>query len=470
MIRYFVDCCESRNSQTFLLEGIPGDQTINEGVVYYISAIGFDGCGTCVSFSGGSYNRYTYTSPLTAQTDCASCVVICPTPTPTPTTTQTQTPTNTPTQTPTQTQTPTNTSTQTPTNTSTQTPTNTETPTQTPTNTETPTQTPTNTSTQTPTNTPTNTETPTNTSTQTPTNTSTQTPTNTSTQTPTNTPTNTQTQTPTNTQTPTPTQTPTKTATQTPTKTATQTPTKTATQTPTPTNTRTPTQTPTNTQTPTSTPPPSLVSGALLYLKGNVAPVGTTWSDQSGNANNATLINSPTYTSPYLTLDRTLSQYFNIPNFSVIGGIVTSNLTISAWIYPTLSDADATIAFKGQSFIIVIKGGTRKIGLTVGNGTSYISSNIFNTTVTLNTWQMVTMTFSTSGNKDVFLYLNGDTGTLFNSFTTLGTNNSQPFSFGATNGSVILNGRYGTSMVYSSALTQAQVLQNFNATKGLYGL
>jgi hypothetical protein len=103
LIRYFVDCCSSRNNEVFLLEAIPGDQIINEGTVYYIDAVGFNGCATCVPFSDSSYARYTYTSPLTAQTDCTSCVVICPTPTPTQTSTNTQTPT----QTPTNTQTPT---------------------------------------------------------------------------------------------------------------------------------------------------------------------------------------------------------------------------------------------------------------------------------------------------------------------------------------------------------------------------
>jgi hypothetical protein len=109
LIRYFIDCCSSRNNQLFLLEGIPGDQIINQGTVYYISAVGFNGCATCVPFAGGSYARYTYSSPLTTQTDCLGCVVICPTPTltPTQTSTPTSTPRNTPTNTPTRTQTPT---------------------------------------------------------------------------------------------------------------------------------------------------------------------------------------------------------------------------------------------------------------------------------------------------------------------------------------------------------------------------
>jgi hypothetical protein len=50
-----------------LLEGIPGDQIIVTGTTYYIVATGdptgFDGCATCVSFSGESYERYTYTAP-----------------------------------------------------------------------------------------------------------------------------------------------------------------------------------------------------------------------------------------------------------------------------------------------------------------------------------------------------------------------------------------------------------------------
>jgi hypothetical protein len=75
LIRYFEDCCSSRNNQVFLLEAIPGDQIINVGTVYYINTVGFNGCATCITYSGSSGVRYTYTTTLTAQTDCLSCVV-----------------------------------------------------------------------------------------------------------------------------------------------------------------------------------------------------------------------------------------------------------------------------------------------------------------------------------------------------------------------------------------------------------
>jgi hypothetical protein len=213
------------------------------------------------------------------------------TPTPTVTASNTETPTSTPTNTPTNTETPTNTPSETPTNTPTQTPTNTETPTNTPS--------------VTPTNTPSGTigVTPTTTETQTPT----------PTETPTNTPSETPTQTPTNTETPTPT----------------------TTLTATPTNTETPTNTPTPTTTPTSTQPAGLLinldSGNLTSYPGT----GSTWFDLAGTANNATLFNSPTYSSSYdgiLQFDDVSLEYGTIPDIGTL-----SNWTVEVWFRLTTS-------------------------------------------------------------------------------------------------------------------------------------
>jgi hypothetical protein len=109
------------------------------------------------------------------------------------------------------------------------------------------------------------------------------------------------------------------------------TPTSTPTPTPTPTNTSTPT--PTNT--PTSTQPEGLLinldSGNLTSYSGT----GSTWYDLVGTANNATLFNSPTYSSSYngiLQFDDASLEYGTIPN---IGNL--SNWTVEVWFRLTTS-------------------------------------------------------------------------------------------------------------------------------------
>jgi len=109
----------------------------------------------------------------------------------------------------------------------------------------------------------------------------------------------------------------------------------------TPTITPTPTSTPTNTQTPTITPTPTSTQAAGLLINldsGNSTSypgTGNTWYDLAGTSNNATLFNSPTYSSSYdgiLQFDDVSLEYATIPN---IGSL--SNWTVEVWFRLTTS-------------------------------------------------------------------------------------------------------------------------------------
>ena len=398
LVRYFVDCCESRNNQTFLIEHIPFDQIINEGVVYYINTVGFNGCATCVPFSGVSYDRYTYTSTLTAQTDCASCIVICPTPTPTPTPTNTQTPTNT------------------------------------------------STNTQTPTNTPTNTRT------------------STPTQTPTNTPTRTAT----------PTQTPTRTATPTTTTTRTATPTQT------PTRTATPTQT--TTRTPTPTPGPVTSNLVLELLPSSYVGSGNTWDTTVGTTD-ATLSGNPTYNiSSGFTFNGT-SQFGRIPSVNGVTNFTnTQQYSVEVWFRITNNQSnlnEAEILEKwdegGEArfpYTFRYSQNAGQVGVGVYDGTTIRSRNV---TVSANTWTQLVGVFNWTGNL-LSVYRNGVlAGT--NNFTGIGqVSNSSSVGIasrvptGGSGGQFFFRGTVSRIRIYNTALTAAQVLQNYNWNRLLYDL
>ncbi len=356
--------------------------------------------------------------------------------------------------------TPTSTVTSTPTPTVTETPTNTPTPT--PTISETPTNTPTPTVTDTPTPTPTVTETPTNTPT--PTVTDTPTPTPTVTETPTNTPT------PTITDTPTPTPTVTETPTNTPTNTVTETPTNTPTNTVTPTVTPTNTQTPTNTITPTPTPSPGIVqsglnvnldAGQLSSYPGS----GNIWTNiASGGATyNATLQNSPTYSSDYngyLAFNGT-NQYTSITR------PVQDDFTLSVWFKTTSSAGILGNWYSGIGLMDGEVGGvTNDFGLSMAAGRLMFGVGNPDTTITStatyndNLWHNVIVT-RTKSNGALVMYVDGTqvaTGT--GNTNTLDATVS--LSIARSVGGSYFPGNIAICETYTIALNSTQVLQNYN--------
>ena len=378
----------------------------------------------------------------------------------TPTSTVTSTPTPTVTETPTNTPTPTPTISETPTNTPT--PTVTDTPTPTPTVTETPTNTPTPTITDTPTPTPTITETPTNTPT--PTVTDTPTPTPTVTETTTNTPT------PTITDTPTPTPTVTETPTNTPTNTVTETPTNTPTNTVTPTVTPTNTQTPTNTITSTPTPSPGIVqSGLIVNLDaGQLSSYpgsGSTWTNigSGGATYNATLQNSPTYSSDYngyLSFNGT-NQYTSITR------PVQDDFTLSVWFKTTSSAGILGNWYSGIGLMDGEVGGvTNDFGLSMAAGRLMFGVGNPDTTITStatyndNFWHNVIVT-RTKSNGALVMYVDGTqvaTGT--GNTNTLDATAS--LSIARSVGGSYFPGNIAICETYTIALNSTQVLQNYN--------
>ena len=300
-------------------------------------------------------------------------------------------------------------------------------------------------------------------------------------------------QTPTPTPSVTNTQTPSITPTNTITPTSSVTPTITLTNTVTPTVTITPSITPTNSVTPTITPTVTTsstiqpVSNSYFYYDpGNVSSYvsGTTLYDLSGNNRNATISNSPTYTSGtggYFTFDG-VNDYITSPNAYNAGN---SAHTLEIWIRPTAVDdclwsdtgtqtpnADYHSA-GGQIFqtgpfqqIISCLWATTEVSRTVNGAGTFT-----------NTWIQVVKTYS---GTTLTGYINGTAGspstiTWFPPWNQAA--NSWYMHFGATDTTTYnastagyFAGRYGIIRFYNRALTSSEVAQNFNADKTKYGL
>jgi hypothetical protein len=237
-----------------------------------------------------------------------------------------------------------------------------------------------------------------------------------------------------------------------------------------------------------------ITSGLTLNLDaGNLSSysgTGTSWYDISGNNNNATLTSYGAGVPSYSSLGGGAILFtrnaYNIGNSAIFqGGSSFANLTtavsLSVWFY-TGTNTTMILAGKGyqfdttpyeiQSYQINIDGGTINARITANGSTN--NTDLTSSSLSLNTWTNVTLTYDGSNIK---IYING---TLANSTAKSGlmTNiYSLPFVIGGQSVNLVgttkydfYNGYIGQVLLYNTALTSGQILQNFNATKTRFGL
>jgi hypothetical protein len=207
---------------------------------------------------------------------------------------------------------------------------------------------------------------------------------------------------------------------------------------------------------------------------------GTVWTDLSGNGYNFTLTNGPTFTfdnPSNISFDgvddrasqSTLSSFFLDP--------LTESITISIWLYipsvATWSNGNrGSIIGKGGfagSFGLVRQTTDNVIqfwirGITSGSGGAQA-------TISRDTWVYVTGTWS---NPTSTLYINGAFSNSAAVSPVGGLNNATYFignaiSFSGSSGNQF-QGSIAYMKFYNRALTAQEIQQNYNATKGRYGL
>ena len=188
---------------------------------------------------------------------------------------------------------------------------------------------------------------------------------------------------------------------------------------------------------------------------------GTAWKDISGEDNNSTLTNGPTFSSDnsgIIVFDGT-NDYVSSLNLSSF-----TNLTIQMWIYDTR-------ALSGQLDILTYNGNTSGGSYTFdttrfrtdgnSNGGRAISLDTFNI-IPQNKWYQFTYV------KNGSLFINErEFSSASGSENTYGV-----LDIGRTRTHVNshLNGRVSNVKVYDRGLTALEVRQNYNALKGRFGL
>jgi hypothetical protein len=186
---------------------------------------------------------------------------------------------------------------------------------------------------------------------------------------------------------------------------------------------------------------------------------GTTWTDLSGNGNNGTLTNGPTFSSGnggYFQFDG-VDDYVSFSTYSQPQYLSTTSFTWNLWVFP-LRNSNADV-YMGNRF-----GGTGEnfVKLTSNNFEYY--TNNFGGAVPLNNWINLCVMKSQS---NLLYYRNG---LLHANITTIIQKETQPFYIGGDAAGERSLSYIANASVYDRALTAAEVLQNYNATKGRFGL
>ena len=188
---------------------------------------------------------------------------------------------------------------------------------------------------------------------------------------------------------------------------------------------------------------------------------GTTWVNLGSSGSDVALTNGPVFNSAnggYFEFDGTDDYaYSNSTSFNITG-----NVTINSWIRN-----DGTGSGVGNYISNSANTGYR-MRRNGGNGSNlwiYASGNaVSGGAIYDDIWYMVTGVFSSTGLR---AYINGVL--VASNTTTYSSSFGGDFYIGAyVAGSEIFGGDIASAQVYSSALTVAQILQNYNAQKNRF--
>lgn len=245
---------------------------------------------------------------------------------------------------------------------------------------------------------------------------------------------------------------------------------------------------------------PNIVKeGLVLYLDAasgtSYSPYnsGTRWKDISGNDNNGTLTNGPVYSNAnggnfifdgvndYAATNNTVGN-FNASNFTISLVFKTTTI-INPATFIAKSIGDNPTSDYGW---LVNQASPGELGFAVatstGNwgdsGTYSIKTNGAN--INNGSWKFATIVVD-KGQTDVTIYINGSTVSLQAyvgkaSLTTIGSVSNTRILNIASESDVGGVSQYpiaaniAVTQIYNRALTPQEVLQNYNSTKGRFGL
>jgi hypothetical protein len=215
---------------------------------------------------------------------------------------------------------------------------------------------------------------------------------------------------------------------------------------------------------------PSIVTSNLIFCVDSSNPrsypgSGTAWYDISGNGNTGTLTNGPIYTSGtsgYFAFDGT-DDYVNMSTQNL-----QRNFTLEIWTYIT-GDGSGLFGQGPQAAnqgLHILWNSAVSRGMIFGMFGNDLDTPSYN--MVFNTWHQFVFTY----NNSTYLKQFYADGALVNSGTGGAYSGSGQLNIGATYSSpnTFIKGRVSNAKMYGAVLTATEVLQNFNAYRGRYGV
>jgi hypothetical protein len=218
----------------------------------------------------------------------------------------------------------------------------------------------------------------------------------------------------------------------------------------------------------------------LYYDPANPASypgTGTTLTNLAGGGLNGTMT-ALTYASPYFTYNGTTSQVSVADNATLEPG--SGDWTIEVWLrYSAIAGKTRTYISKTNNngnaadwgYGFRTNPSTSNTYFEVGNGITSVNSPI--TSVATGTWYQIVGVWTNVALNSIAIYKNGAfVGSNSHSFTSI-RNTTNPLYIGNYNGNEFaqqFEGDIGIVRMYNKALTSDDVLNTYNANRGLYGL
>ena len=211
---------------------------------------------------------------------------------------------------------------------------------------------------------------------------------------------------------------------------------------------------------------------------------GVTWSDRSTQANSFTLTNGPVYnttTSPNILFDGIDDYAIDNGNAALKAISNGGSYSIDAWIkinstgtFYLCGNQNNTIGSYGFGIVLVPLSSLVRFFYT----TDTSSTNLVQFTLTLptSTWIHFVGSFQYndgSGSSTYNGYLNSVPATPFTTDQPVGGTSNSPNSFYVgrrPNGTLPASMNYASLKVYNKVLSSTEVIQNFNAGRGRFGL
>lgn len=227
----------------------------------------------------------------------------------------------------------------------------------------------------------------------------------------------------------------------------------------------------------------SLTAGTYIFPPQHIIPPGTTRGatvatgggvlDLSGRGSGAELVNTPSFSTSSLG-----SFSFNGTNQIIIApensALNTQTPTVEVWIKTNALSQNGFFFEKGNvntQYSLFQEGGNIVWRQYFTSTTLSSMTALSSTYLSTSAWAHIVGTYASGSRR---LYINGN---LVNSDSQTGTINTNANgvsigAYGGYNGSrgYYYNGEIGMVKVYDRVLTPAEVLQNYNAGKGRYGL